>query len=155
MTGGVLVALGSSGMAQSVTGDGQCTIMTDIDSQSGDTQFALTDSDGNIIASFKPSKEYSNAVISSPSIKSGETYKIVCGGAISGADSNGYANNGTVSGGTEVTSITMDSDNYSSGGGQMGGPGGLMGGGPGGQTGDPSNGKMEQAPDNGGPMGRQ
>ena len=154
MTGGVLVALGSSGMAQSVTGDGQCTIMTDIDFQSGDTQFALTDSDGNVIASFKPSKEYSNAVISSPSIKSGETYKIVCGGAISGADSNGYANNGTVSGGTEVT-ITMDSDNYSSSGGQMGGPGGLMGGGPGGQTGDPSNGKMEQAPDNGGPMGRQ
>lgn len=155
MTGGVLVALGSSGMAQSVTYDGQCTIMTDIDSQSGDTQFALTDSDGNVIASFKPSKEYSNAVISSPSIKSGETYKIVCGGTISGADSNGYANNGTVSGGTEVTSITMDSDNYSSGGGQMSGPGGQMGGGPGGQTGDPGNGKMGQAPDNGGPMNRQ
>lgn len=152
ITGGVLVALGSKGMAQSVTGDGQCTIMTDINSQSNDTQFALTDSDGNVIVSFKPSKEYNNAVISSPSIKSGETYTIVSGGTISVADNNGYANNGTVSGGTEVTSITMDSDNYSSGGGQTGGQ---MGGGPGGQAGDPGNGKPEQAPDNGGPMGRQ
>lgn len=153
ITGGVLVALGSNGMAESVTGDGQCTIMTNIQSQDGDTLFALTDSSDNVIVSFKPSKQYKNIVVSTPSIEKGETYKIVCGGTISNADVNGYCESGTVSGGTEVTTITMDSENYTSGGGQFGGGqlGGEQGGGmmkemPGGAMGDAPDNKMEETP---------
>lgn len=138
ITGGTLIALGSSGMAQSITGDGQCTIMTDITSQSADTMFALCDSNSNVIASFKPAKQYSNIVVSSPSIKTGETYKIVCGGTVDGADENGFADNGTLTSGTEITEITMSEENYSSGvgsmNGGMGGPNGDMRGGPGGMT---------------------
>ena len=130
ITGGTLIALGSSGMSQSITGDGQCTIMTDISSQSGDTMFALCDSNSNVIASFNPAKQYSNVVVSSPSIKTGESYKIICGGAIDGADENGFADSGTLTSGTEITEITMSEENYSSGGsmqggGMRGGPGGM------------------------------
>ena len=131
ITGGTLIALGSSGMSQSITGDGQCTIMTDITSQSGDTTFALCDSNSNVIASFKPAKQYTSVVVSSPSIKTGESYKIVCGGTIDGADENGFADNGKLTSGTEITEITMSEENYSSGGsmqggGMKGGHGGMM-----------------------------
>lgn len=129
ITGGTLIALGSSGMAQSLTGNGQCTIMTDISSQSGNTSFALCDSSGSVIASFKPSKQYSNAVVSSPSIKTGETYKIVCGGTVSGADKNGFAESGSISSGTTVTEINLTEENYSSGGSMQGGMRGNPGGG--------------------------
>lgn len=127
ITGGTLIALGSSGMAQSITGEGQCTIMTDITSKSADTMFTLCDSNSNVIASFKPAKQYTSAVVSSPSIKTGESYKIVCGGTIDGADENGYSDSGTLTSGTEITEITMSEENYSSGGGSMHG-GGMRGG---------------------------
>ena len=140
ISGGTLVALGASGMAQTVTAeDNQGSIMTDIDSQSGKS-FALTDSDGNVIASFNTDKTYSNIVVSSPDITSGKTYKIVCDGTVEGADKNGYANSGKVSGGSEVETVEMTSNNYSSGGegNGMGGSGGGMGG-PGRMNGDGSN----------------
>lgn len=133
ITGGTLIALGSSGMSQSITGDGQCSIMTDIDSQDAGTSFALCDSNSNVIASFTPSKRYSNVVVTSPSIKTGETYKIVCGGTVSGADKNGFANSGKINSGTEITTITMSDENYSSGAGSaQGGMRGGMNGAPGG-----------------------
>lgn len=99
--------------------------------------FTLCDSNSNVIASFKPAKQYTSAVVSSPSIKTGESYKIVCGGTIDGADENGYFDSGTLTSGTEITEITMSEENYSSGGGSMNGggmenPNGDMRGGPGG-----------------------
>lgn len=130
ITGGTLIALGSSGMSQSITGDGQCTIMTEITAQSSDTMFALCDSNSNVIAYFKPAKQFSNVVVSSPSIKTGESYKIICGGTVDGADENGFADSGKLTSGTEITEITMSEENYSSGGGSMNG--GEMRGGPGG-----------------------
>lgn len=131
ITGGTLIALGSSGMSQSITGDGQCTITTDITAQSSDTMFALCDSNSNVIASFKPAKQYTNVVVSSPSIKTGESFKIVCGGTVDGADENGFADSGKLTSGTEITEITMSEENYSSGssmqgGGMKGGHGGMM-----------------------------
>ncbi len=152
ITGGVLVALGSNGMAESVTGDGQCTIMTNIQSQEADTLFALTDSDDKVIVSFKPPKQYENVVVSSPSLKTGEAYKIVCGGSINNADENGYCESGKVSGGTEITAITLDTENYSSGGGQFGGGqhGGRMGDAPDNKMEEPPNGEMKEPPNAGG-----
>lgn len=131
ITGGTLIALGSIGMSQSITGEGQCTIITDITAQSGDTLFALCDSNSEVIASFSPSKQYSNIIVSSPSIKTGESYKIICGGTVDGADENGFADSGKLTSGTEITEITMSEENYSSGGsmqggGMKGGHGGMM-----------------------------
>lgn len=104
--------------------------MTEITAQSSDTMFALCDSNSNVIASFKPAKQFSNVVVSSPSIKTGESYKIICGGTVDGADENGFADSGKLTSGTEITEITMSEENYSSGGGSMNGGG--MRGGPGG-----------------------
>lgn len=126
ITGGVIIGLGSSGMSQSITGSGQCTIMTDISTQSGNTSFALADEQNNVIASFTPDKSYSNIVISTPDIKSDGSYKIICGATVANADSHGFAQNSTYSGGSEVIQLTMSGENYSSGG--NGGFGGSMGG---------------------------
>lgn len=127
ISGGVLVALGASGMAQAVTGDNQCSIMTDISSQSG-SSFALCDSSGKVLASLSTSKSYSNVVVSTPDITSDGTYTIKCGATVSNADKNGYASSSTASGGTDVATITMTSDNYSSGSGMGGNGGGGFGG---------------------------
>ena len=121
ISGGTLVALGSGGMSQSITGEDQCSIMTDISVQSANTMFSLCDSNGKVIVSFTGANQYSNVVVSTPSIKTGETYSIVSGGTVSNADSNGYAENKTISGGTTVTEITMTDENYSSGSSMMGG----------------------------------
>lgn len=123
ITGGTLIALGSSGMAQSITGEGQCSILTNIKTQSGNTSFALCDNSGNVIASFTPPKEYSNVVVSAPAIKIRESYSIVCGATVSGADENGFAQNTSANSGTKVTEITMNDENYGTGnsfGGGMG-----------------------------------
>ncbi len=126
ITGGVIIGLGSSGMAQSIMGSGQCTIMTDINGQSGNTSFALIDDHNNVIASFTPEKSYSNIVISTPDIKSSGSYKIICGSTVEKTDDNGFTQNSTYSGGNEVAQITMSGENYSSDnnrgfGGPMGG----------------------------------
>ncbi len=123
ITGGTLIALGCSGMAQSITGEGQCSISTNISAHSGNTSFALCDNSGNVIASFTPPKQYSNVVVSAPAIKTGESYSIVCGATVSGADENGFAQSASANGGTTVTEITMNDENY----GSVGSFGGGMG----------------------------
>lgn len=128
---GKLLTINGGYVLVDASGDGQCTIMTDITSQSGDTTFALCDSNSNVIASFRSAKQLSNVVISSPSLKTGESYKIICGGTIDGADENGFADGGKLTSGTEITEITMSEENYSSGGsmqggGMKGGHGGMM-----------------------------
>ena len=127
ITGGTLIAIGASGMAESVTGDGQCSIITSIDSQTEGTTCALVDSSGNAIASITSTKSFNSVVVSSPAIKTGESYTIVCGASVDGADENGYTSSGKISGGSTVAEITMDSENYSSGSGMMGGMGGMSG----------------------------
>lgn len=135
ITGGVLLALGSSGMAEAVTGDGQGSILTTFDSQNANTAFAICDSSGNVIASMNCPKSYNCVVVSTPEIKSGETYTLVCGGTVSNADSNGYASGEQISSGTTVSTIEMTSDNYSSGAGMGGMNGGMNGGMDGGKNG--------------------
>ena len=128
---GKLLTINGGYVLVDASGDGQCTIMTDITTQSADTMFTLCDSNSNVIVSFKPAKQYTNVVASSPSIKTGESYKIVCGGTIDGAEENGFADGGKLTSGTEITEITMSEENYSSGGsmqggGMKGGHGGMM-----------------------------
>ena len=103
--------------------------MTDIDSQAADTSVALTDSEGNVLASINSTKQFNNVVVSTPSIRKGESYKIIVGGTVDGADSNGFADSGKISGGSAAAEITMDSESYTNGGSRMGGGmGGMRGG---------------------------
>lgn len=80
VTGGTLLVAGSSGMAQAPsTGSTVYTIATDVDTQAAGTEVCLVNSEGKTILSYTPEKEYSNIVISSSLIQSGESYKIMTG----------------------------------------------------------------------------
>ena len=125
--GGVFIATGSYGMAQGFSNaENQGAIITPTGTQTASTSIALCDEDGKVIASFTPSKAYQSLVISAPDIKKGETYSVICGGTVAGADRNGYATDTEISGGRTVVNIEMSSLLY----GSSQGMGGGMGGGP-------------------------
>ena len=131
ITGGILMALGSSGMAQSIASEGDigvigCTFST----ISAGYALTIVDTDGNVVATFAPPKNYSSAVIVAPGVKSGSTYSVYYGGSVSGVDENSFATSGTLEGGTLLGTIEA-SNGYSGGGAPSGGPGGGPGGRPG------------------------
>ncbi|MBR2615596.1 MAG: carbohydrate-binding domain-containing protein [Clostridia bacterium] len=133
VTGGVLVALGSSGMAQGFTEASQGAMLVHFDSQSADTSFALCDGDGNALVSFTPPKSYSSAVVTSPHLEKGKTYTLVAGGKVADADENGFAQMARCEGGTTLATVELSELLFSQGGmggGMMpGGGGGMMPGG--------------------------
>ena len=135
ITGGVVIALGSSGMAQNFSeADGQGSILCSFSTQSAGTPFSVCNSDGKVIASFTSSKAYQCAVVSSPGVKSGETYTLYAGATVSDTDEHGYTDSGTQSGGTLLASVKMTDNIYgnSQGGSTFPMGGGDHGGGPGG-----------------------
>ena len=81
VTGGIVIAAGATGMAENFGSDSaQCSILCTFDGTiSGGTEIKLTDSAGNVIASFTPEKNYQCAVISAPGITVGETYTVTAG----------------------------------------------------------------------------
>lgn len=80
ITGGVLVAAGSSGMAQNFGSDStQESIMEKVDSAEAGSTISLTDSEGNELVSWKPDKEYTCVIISTPELEKGETYTLKTG----------------------------------------------------------------------------
>lgn len=130
VTGGVLIATGSVGMASGfTTAENQGAILVNTGSQTGGTALTLCDTYGNVIVSFKPDKPYQCAVISSPGIKEGQTYVLKIGGEATDADSYGYASKGTLDGGDIHSEITLNDSIYTDSGLGMMGPGGM---GPGG-----------------------
>lgn len=135
LSGGVLVAAGSTGMAQSPsTNSTQASLMLYYSTvQKAGTSVELSDSSGKTLISFTPEKDYQCVVLSAPEMKHGETYTVSSGGtkvvdiALSG-------------------SVTSISDTGEAVTGNAGGPGGRGGmGGP--------NGQGRQRPENGQPNG--
>ncbi len=118
--GGVFIALGSSGMAQGFTNaENQGTICTSFSACNTGTPLSLCDSDGRVIVSFAPPKNYSSAVISAPEIQAGNTYTLVAGGTVENADENGFARNTKIDGGNTLAEIKMVTLVFGTGG--MGG----------------------------------
>lgn len=117
VTGGILIAAGSSGMAEGFTSaEGQGAMLVKISPQTAGTSLVLCDSDGMAIVSFTPKKQYSSVVITAPGITSGSTYTLLTGAAVSGADINGYALNPEYSGGSPAAEVEMTSGIYGSSG---------------------------------------
>lgn len=119
ITAGTVIAVGNSGMAQNFgTNSTQGSILVNFNSNvTGDV--SLTDSGGNVLATFSPDGSYNSVVISCAGLTVGETY--------------------TVTAGTQSQTVTLDNLIYGSsngfvGIGGMGGPGGQgsFGGSPGG-----------------------
>ena len=73
LSGGVLLAAGSSGMASAPRSDGQAVTMVDLNGiQPGGAAVSVRNAEGTEIVSFAPGKEWTNLVISHPDIREGE-----------------------------------------------------------------------------------
>lgn len=78
MKGGILIAVGSSGMAQAISNTSSiyCLNATLSSTQSSGKTITITDSSSNTIIEYTPSKSYSSVVIATPDLVNGETYNL-------------------------------------------------------------------------------
>ena len=81
ITGGIFVATGTSGMAQnfgSNSTQGAMLVSTDSSQAEGST-IELKDSEGNVLLTYTPQKQYNCVVVSCPEVEKGKTYTVVMG----------------------------------------------------------------------------
>ena len=139
VTGGFILAVGASGMAQMPNQASINCVMIGIGSTvSKGTLVNISDSNGNVILTFEGAKSYDNMVLCTSDLKTGETYTVSVGGSVTGTAKDGIYK-GAYSGGTEVASFTVENTlstagNATGGMGGMGGHGGMR---PGGNKGEP------------------
>lgn len=126
--GGLLVAYGSSGMAEYPSADksSQYSIGIGQSFSAGDTVQIKT-SDGDTVAVFTLKKNAGSVCVSSPKLSEGDTVYVYTGVSCNGQEENGLYGDGEVTGGTlaatvELTSVTTTVGNV--GGIGMSGPGG-------------------------------
>ncbi len=115
ISGGILVATGSSHMLQSPssTSTQKSIVMTFTDYQEANSTVVLLDEEEELILSFMPSKKYQSIIISSSLLEEGKTYSLSYGGSVSGTAVDGLYEVGDYSGGTKVTDFTIsDSTTY-------------------------------------------
>lgn len=139
ISGGTLMAAGSTGMALNVSDTSTQTALavTFDSSQAADTLISLTDSEGNLITAFQPTKSFQHLVISTPDLATG-TVNLASGGTASTLSDQGLATTDTtITDSTTlsqltlsetVSSLSQSGEAVSSGmgmGGGMGGPGGF------------------------------
>jgi hypothetical protein len=111
ISGGLLVAAGSAGMAQAPSDQSnqKSILMYYSDIQKANTLIHLEDSNGNTVMTFAPKKDYQSVVISSPVLKENESYTLYTGGTLTGDVSEGINTNGNYQGGTKVVDFTINS----------------------------------------------
>ncbi len=108
ITGGEIVAVGGSGMAQGFGDEStQCSALVNFDEwvDAGET-ITLTDSDGKEVLSYKADKKFNSVVISTSDMKQGGTYTLTVG--------------------DQSSTFTLDDITYSEGSGGMQRPGGNL-----------------------------
>jgi hypothetical protein len=129
ISGGYLVAVGSTGMAEAPsTTSTQYSVMYNFASgQAAGTVVHIETESGQDILTFVPTKQYQSVVLSSPELENGSTYVVYSGGGSSGTVSDGLYSGGTYTGGTQVASFTIagmvTGAGSSTGGFRGGGPG--------------------------------
>lgn len=75
ISGGIVIAVGSAGMAENFSNGTQCSMLINIAGSAGDT-ITLKDNSGIEILSYKANKSYECVIISCPEITKGETYTV-------------------------------------------------------------------------------
>ncbi len=129
VNGGILVAAGSSGMAQNASSTStQCCVLV-YTSASANTVFNISDSSGNSVLTYQPSKQYGCVLVSTPNLKKGESYTVSTGGSCTGEKTDGLYISGSYSGSNSGQTYTQSQVVTSVGGSSQGGmaPGGGMG----------------------------
>jgi len=109
ITGGLLVAVGSAGMAQAPdVSSTQYSLLLNFDGTGrAGTLIHIQTSDGDEILTFSPAKQFQSIAFSSPDLIPGVTYDVYYGGSSTGTVSDGLCQNGTYSAGTKYTSFTI------------------------------------------------
>lgn len=80
ISGGTLVTVGASGMAQNFSTDStQGSMLVTVSDTLTEGELSLTDSNGNVLVSCSPSKGYNSVVVSCPKLSEGETYTLTTG----------------------------------------------------------------------------
>lgn len=139
VNGGTVIAVGSAQMAQNFSGGDQPFAYTSVNGSAGDS-IAIIVQDGTVLCSYAPDNDFGMVAVTCPQFVEGTTYSVVVGGDVSDANEDGYADTGSVSGGTS-TSITVSVT-------ASGGLGGLAADGmgmPAGQPGDIRQGSREES----------
>jgi len=110
ITGGFLLAAGSSGMAQAPsTTSTQYSILANFNTVSAGTIIRIESSDGTEVFTFKVSKACQSIAFSSSLLTQGKTYNIYVGGSSTGTVTDGLYKGGTYTAGTKYTSFTISS----------------------------------------------
>jgi hypothetical protein len=126
LSGGLLVAVDSSGMSETAgsfsTQNAVLVYLTSI--QAGGTPVTVVDSAGNLVLTFTPTTNYQSVAFSSPKLVTGQSYTVYTGGTSTGAASDGLVQDGSYTPGTQAASFTISSVVTTVGtGGSMGGHG--------------------------------
>jgi hypothetical protein len=101
ITGGLLVAVGSSGMAESPSASStQYSVLLNFSEKDAGTLFHIETSAGEEILTFRPAKRYESVVFSSPALSNGSSYTVYSGGSATGTLSDGLYSGGVYSPGT-------------------------------------------------------
>lgn len=108
VSGGILLAVGASGMAETAQGDGQGVIAFSLGTASANTILSIADESGNEIFTFASPKTYQTVVFSSPQITKGNTYKVYYNGTHTGTLTDGLYIGGAYSDGEELGSLEAD-----------------------------------------------
>ena len=142
ITGGILVAVGSSGMAQAPgSSSTQCSVLVNFNTTGGfwpqpitlpaGTLVRIQDSTGADIVTFESTKQYQSIAFSSSALVMGSTYDIYYGGSSTGTVTDGLYSGGTYTPGTYYDSFTISEIATTIGAsGVFWGGGGFWGGGP-------------------------
>ena len=110
ITGGILVAAGSSGMAQTPSDSSTQKILNiKLTSQEANSIVNISSSNGKNILTYSPSKPYSSVIVSTPEIKDNTKYTVSVGGSVIGEAKDGLYSDEKYSGGTEVSSEPVSS----------------------------------------------
>lgn len=156
VNGGTIIAVGSRQMAQNFSGGSQPFSYATVDGQAGESVSVVSE-DGTVLCSMQAARAFSSVVVSCSQFSEGQTYDLVIGGVVSEAGEDGWAEGGSVEGGstTQITASTTAS-------GGFGGLGADGEGKPAGEPGDVREGSRGksfegapegQAPDEGAPSG--
>ena len=114
ITGGTVIALGAVGMEEMFDEEGssQYAVLHDFaGTLPADTEFTVSDRDGNVILSFISPKTWQGAIFSSPDLEEGQTYTLTAGS---------YSDE------VSISSVITSNSSGGFGGGNMG-PGGARG----------------------------
>lgn len=125
ISGGILIVSGpGSNMTQgaSTSSDQNSLKIIFSSTLSSNTLFHIQNSNGNEVITFKPNRNYSSIIFSSPLLEQGTTYSIYTSGSSSGINNGGIYEDGSYSPGTLYQTFTISSVVTSIGSTGPGGP---------------------------------